>query len=68
MLEESLHGRQRDYVTQLAAKHAELESFEKDGCVWIGAYGFRFAESGEFVGMQTLVRLTPDDLCSEQSL
>lgn len=68
MLEESLQGRLREDVIQLAVKHSDLKPYEKDGCVWVDAYGFKFAESGAFVGIQTGVGLTPDSLCPEPGL
>lgn len=53
MLKEALSGKNKETVQSMAIKFNDLEPYEKDGCLWLGWYGFKFSESGIFVDIDT---------------
>ena len=53
MLQEALQGRNKADVKSIAEKFWDLESYEKEGCLWVGWYGFRFSEDGKLESIVT---------------
>jgi hypothetical protein len=53
MLKIALAGKTKDEVRSMAVKFTDLEPYEKEGCLWVGWYGFKFSESGNFADIET---------------
>ena len=53
MLKVSLAGKTKDEMRSMAVKFTDLEPHEKEGCLWVGWYGFKFSESGLFTDIET---------------
>ena len=53
MLKISLAGKTKEEVRSIAVKFTDLEPYEKEGCLWVGWYGFKFSESGLFTDIET---------------
>jgi hypothetical protein len=53
MLKISLMGKTKEEVRSMAVKFTDLEPYEKEGCLWVGWYGFKFTESGLFTNIET---------------
>lgn len=52
MLKEALAGKTQENVQAMAVKFTDLKPYEKDGCLWLGWYGFKFSDSGLFVDIE----------------
>ncbi|WAC43766.1 hypothetical protein OU997_16145 [Pseudomonas sp. SL4(2022)] len=63
MLKISLMGKTKDEVQSMAAKFTDLEPYEKEGCLWVGWYGFKFSESGLFIDIETGKAHTDRPVC-----
>lgn len=63
MLREALIGRKKGDVKSIAEKFSDLKSYEKEGCLWVGWYGFKFSESDELVGIETNESYNTDPVC-----
>lgn len=63
MLGKALAGKNKVEVTTLASQFTDLEPFEKDGCLWVGWYGFKFNPDGELVGIETDETFNTNPLC-----
>ena len=53
ILKTSLAGKTKEEIRSMAVKFTDLEPFEKEGCLWVGWYGFKFSESGLFIDIET---------------
>ena len=46
-------GKTQENVQAMAVKFTDLKPYKKDGCLWLGWYGFKFSDSGLFVGIES---------------
>ena len=53
MLKISLTGKTKEEVRSMAVKFTDLEPYEKEGCLWVGWYGFKFSELRIFTDIET---------------
>lgn len=53
MLKASLTGKAKDEVQSLAEKFTDIAAFEKEGCLWVGWYGFKFSDTGGLIDIET---------------
>ena len=65
MLKESLQEKNKDEIKLIAEKYTDIDSFEKEGCLWVGWYGFKFSETGELEGLETDESYNNKLICQE---
>ncbi|WP_347900692.1 hypothetical protein [Pseudomonas purpurea] len=67
MLKTVLEGKTKSQVELAAMKFSELEPYEKEGCLWIGWYGFKFSETGLFMNLETDESYNDNPICREET-
>ncbi len=65
MLEDTLQDRNKSEIKAIAEKYTDFDSFEKEGCVWIGWYGFKFSKSGKLEGIETDESYSSNPICKQ---
>ena len=63
MLKETLLGRKKEEVKSIAEMYSDRESYEKEGCLWVGWYGFKFSQNDELQGIETHESYNSDPVC-----
>jgi len=63
MLKIAFTGRTKEEVRSIAVKFTDLEPYEKEGCLWVGWYGFKFTESGLFTDIDTSKTYNEKPVC-----
>lgn len=67
MLKILLEGKTKTQVEPMAMRFSELEPYEKEGCLWVGWYGFKFSETGLFVDLETDESYNTNPVCREDT-
>jgi hypothetical protein len=62
MLEKVLNGKAKAEIQTLATPFTDLEPFEKDGCLWVGWYGFKFTSENKLSGI-TSIYINENSIC-----
>lgn len=63
MLSQLIIGQPKADIVALFTAEQQEESFEKDGCLWIGHFGFQFNEQDRLTDFQSSSTIEHDSLC-----
>ncbi len=56
-------GRSKQEIIRIVSEYTSLESFEKDGCVWIGWIGLKFSQNDELLSVSKVWNSGESDPC-----
>ena len=66
MLKKLLTGKTKSEVQALAQEFSDIESFEKEGCLWIGWYGFKFSDTDTLIDIEPKPGYSENSVCNSE--